>query len=262
MKPRAFPLSPAARAAAIAALLAGLAAPGLASAQSTGGDPKWSQLSPAQQTALSPLRNDWDRLDPSGKQKWVEVAGRFNTMAPYQRERVQERMNEWAKLSPNQRTEARINYQQSKQVPQADRQARWEAYQALPAEERAALAARAAKPSPVASTRSPERQSLREAPVDTVVPKSNLVAPNARNGNNPPPLKPVAPSVVQGMPGATTSLVTATPKPPPHQKPGQPKIMATPKQVDKTTLLPKQGGASNPPPGKGGGGGGNNRPGQ
>jgi hypothetical protein len=197
--------------------------------------PNWAQLSPAQRTALAPLQRDWDQLDGPRKQKWLEVASRFGGMSPQRQERVRQRMNEWARMSPSQRSEARLNYQQSKKLLPQDRQARWEAYQALPAEERAALARarttdRPAKPSPV--------QSLRKAPVDAQQPKSNVVA--STRGLVPPP-KPVAPTVVQGNPGATTKLVTATPKPPPHLQPGEPKIAATPRQVDRATLLPKTG---------------------
>jgi hypothetical protein len=172
-------------------------------------------------------------------------------MKPERQERVRQRMTEWARLSPSQRTEARVNYQQSKQLPPEDRQARWEAYQALSPEERAALAARARPP--VNTAPSSPAQALRRAPVDAQLPKSNIVAPNRAVV---PPLRPVAPTVVQGNPGATTTLVTATPKPPPHQQPGQPKIAATPKLVDKTTLLPKSGpqaaGTSQKPPRPGG----------
>jgi Protein of unknown function (DUF3106) len=214
----------------------GLVMPGYAFAQGAGPGPNWAQLTPAQQGALAPLRNDWDSLDAGRKQKWLEVASRFGQMSPQRQQRVRERMTEWARLSPSQRTEARINYQQSKQVAPEDRQARWEAYQALSSDERAALAARANPAVPGASQASPA-QTLRRAPVDALAPKSNLVAPT----RSVPAPKPVAPTIVQGNPGATTRLVTATPKPPPYQQPGQPKIAATPKQVDKTTLLPKTG---------------------
>ncbi|MGM9485755.1 DUF3106 domain-containing protein [Ideonella sp. YS5] len=226
---RGFPL-------AAACLSVALSWPVLAAAQGPAGGPAWTELSPDQQTALAPLKNDWNSLDTGRKQKWLEVASRFGSMKPERQERVRERMTEWARLSPSQRTEARVNYQQSKQLPPEDRQARWEAYQALSPEERAALAARARPP--VNTAPSSPAQALRRAPVDAQLPKSNIVAPNRAVV---PPLKPVAPTVVQGNPGATTTLVTATPKPPPHQQPGQPKIAATPKLVDKTTLLPKSG---------------------
>jgi len=53
--------------------------------------------------------------------------------------------------------------------------------------------------------------------------------------------KPVAPTMVQVQPGATTSLISRRPSPPAHQQPGLPKIAATTEFVDKRTLLPKRG---------------------
>ncbi|WP_374673488.1 DUF3106 domain-containing protein [Ideonella sp.] len=215
-----------------------LAGPAHAQSAPPGG-PAWTQLNPAQQRALEPLQGEWDRLDAPRKQKWLEVASRFDRMSPQRQQRVRERMDEWARMSPSQRTEARLNYQQSKRLPAEDRQARWEAYQALSPEERAALAERATrKPAPVAGGSAAPAQSLRRAPVDAQAPKSNVVAP--AQGRLPPPTA-VSPSVVQGSRGATTSLVTATPRAPQHQPPGQPKIAASPKLVDRTTLLPKAG---------------------
>lgn len=221
-----------------AAVLA-LALAGAAHAQSPAGGPAWSQLSPTQQRALAPLQGEWDRLDSQRKQKWLEVASRFDRMPPQRQQRVQERMDEWARMSPSQRTEARLNYQQSKRVPAEDRQARWQAYQSLPPEERAALAARASKkPAPVSGSPEAATQSLRRAPVDAQAPKSNVVAPPP--GRLPPPTA-VSPSIVQGNRGATTSLVTNAPRAPTHQQPGQAKIVASPKLVDRTTLLPRAG---------------------
>ena len=52
------------------------------------------------------------------------------------------------------------------------------------------------------------------------------------------PPRPVAPTVVQAQPGATTTLISKPPAPPPHQQPGLPKIAATPGFVDQATLLP------------------------
>ncbi len=194
--------------------------------------PAWNELTPSQRTALAPLQSEWPRIDRDRKQKWLEVASRFGSMPPEQQARVRERMSNWAKLSPEQRGEARVNFQRSKQVSPTDRQARWEAYQALPPERRAELAERA-KPAPVA-TQGPAR-SLRQAPLSAQAPKSNLVAPAAAAP------RPIGPTVVQGGAGATTTLVSRTPTPPAHQQPGQPKIAASPKLVDRATLLPKAG---------------------
>jgi hypothetical protein len=53
--------------------------------------------------------------------------------------------------------------------------------------------------------------------------------------------KVVAPTVMQAKPGATTTLISRSPSPPPHQQPGLPKVTATPGFVDRTTLLPQRG---------------------
>ncbi|HJW11610.1 MAG TPA: hypothetical protein VJ598_07480, partial [Albitalea sp.] len=67
--------------------------------------------------------------------------------------------------------------------------------------------------------------------------KSNIV-PNPAFAARP---KPIAPSVVQAQPGATTTLISKRATPPAHQQTGLPKIAATPEFVDKTTLLPQRG---------------------
>ncbi|MBT9596507.1 MAG: DUF3106 domain-containing protein [Vitreoscilla sp.] len=218
----------------LSAALLGFALLGAQGQPAAAGGPSWAQLSPAQRTALAPLQGEWDRIEADRKQKWLEVASRFHAMSPERQARVRERMNDWARKTPTERGEARVNFQQSKKVPKEDKQARWEAYQALPAEERAALAARAKPASPASS---PAR-ALRAAPVDAQAPKSNIVGPTATPASPP---RPVTPTVVQGNTGATTSLVTKTPTPPAHQPAGQPKIAASPKLVDRTTLLPKSG---------------------
>jgi hypothetical protein len=76
-----------------------------------------------------------------------------------------------------------------------------------------------------------------EATKDGTQAKSNLV-PNPAFAAPP---RPVAPTVVQARPGATTSLMSQRPAPPSHQQTGLPKIAASPGFVDKTTLLPQRG---------------------
>jgi len=216
-------------------LLAG--APGLLSAQTEANSgPAWASVSPRQRAALQPLAKDWNRLTPDARLKWIEIATRLPSMPADQQKRVQERMNEWARMSPAERGEARLNFQQTKQLPAQDRQASWEAYQALPAQQRAALAAKAS-PGASAAQHRPDGQGnlLRSAPVAAQAPKSNIVGAPLLAGNAS---KSVTPTVVQGNPGATTSLVSARPMPPAHQPAGQPKISANPSLVDRSTLLP------------------------
>lgn len=200
---------------------------------------RWNDLKPAQRTALKPLERDWSGIDATRKQKWIEVSGRYQKMSPDEQARMQARMSEWTKLSPQERGAARLNFQEAKQLPAQDRQARWDAYQALPPEKRRELAERAqpspdaARKSAAAAPRNGEGKSGRDAPS----PKSNIV-PNPAYAAPP---KPVAPTVLRAGPGATTTLISKRPAPPSHQQTGLPKIAATPEFVNKSTLLPQRG---------------------
>lgn len=198
---------------------------------------KWSELTPAQRASLKPLERDWSTIEADRKRKWMDIAGRMPSMPPAERERVQARMTEWARLSPQQRGQARLAYQEAKQVAPEDRQARWEAYQALPAEQKRQLQARAARPVPQAASKPTVAAQQRADRADKPQAKSNIV-PNPAFAAPP---KPVAPTVVQAQPGATTTLISKRPVPPAHQQTGMPKITATPGFVDKTTLLPQRG---------------------
>jgi hypothetical protein len=72
---------------------------------------------------------------------------------------------------------------------------------------------------------------------DKLQAKSNIV-PNTAFAAPP---KPIAPTVMQAQPGATTTLISKHPTPPAHQQTGLPKIAGTPEFVDKSTLLPRRG---------------------
>jgi len=97
---------------------------------------RWRDLRPAQQAALKPLEREWAGIDAPRKQKWVEMSARFQSLSPAEQARVQERMAEWARLTPLERGQARLNFQEAKQLPPEDRQARWNAYQSLTPEQR------------------------------------------------------------------------------------------------------------------------------
>lgn len=200
------------------------------------GGPAWQALTPQQRSALAPLQSEWPSIDASRKAKWIEIAGRYPKLPPQEQQRLQARMAEWSRLSPAERGQARLHYQEAKQLPSQERQAQWQAYQALPEGERKALATRAQpNPTPVAAkpgTKPPPRSVANSGAKQNIVGNPSLTAP---------PGKAVGPTVVQAAPGATTSLVTRKAAPPPHQQAGMPKIAATPGFVDRTTLLPKRG---------------------
>jgi hypothetical protein len=217
--------------------LAALLSPAMSSAQTAPKSPpgqaaqsgSWASLSPAQKNALRPLEGEWDSIAPERKVKWLDIAQKLPTLPPGERARIQGRMEDWARMSPKERGQARMNYKEAQQIPAQERRDRWEAYKALPPDQQKELAARAAPPA-----RKPPHQ---DRPADYSGTKSNVV-PNSSYAPRP---KAIAPSVAQAQPGATTNLITKRPSPPAHQPAGLPKIAVTPGFVDQSTLLPKRG---------------------
>lgn len=198
---------------------------------------RWQELSAGQRAALKPLDRDWRGINAGQKQKWLEIASKFPSLQPDEKGRIQARMAEWARLSTEERRDARVNFQQAKRMAPQDRQAQWQAYQSLPAEERRQLAARARAPSPGTTRNAARVDAINKPGRDSQQAKSNIV-PNPFFAAPP---KPVAPTVLQAQPGATTTLISKRPAPPAHQQTGMPKIAASPNFVDKATLLPKRG---------------------
>lgn len=98
--------------------------------------PKWFELSPLQQDNLKPLQQLWPSLEENRKRKWLAIAKTFPTLSPQAQATAQERMREWAALSPAQRSQARLNFAQSQQLSSDEKLAKWEAYQALNEEEK------------------------------------------------------------------------------------------------------------------------------
>ena len=196
---------------------------------------RWQALTPVQREALAPLERDWPGIDAPRKQKWIALAARFKALPPEERARIHERMVEWAKLTPAERGQARLRFEEARQLPVPDRGERWRAYQALPPEQREQLAARAATAAsaPRDGASRPQVRSGRDAKEA----KFNVV-PNPALAQPP---RPVAPTLVQAAPGATTTVITRRPAPPPHQQSGMPKIATTPEFVNRSTLLPKRG---------------------
>jgi len=186
----------------------------------------WASLSANQRGVLAPLERDWTGISPGQQQKWIELANRFGAMPPDEKARVQQRMTDWSRLTPQERARARLNFQEARPLGREERQQQWEAYRALPAEQRRELAERA-RPANGNGGRGGEPRS------DS---KSSVVRLPA-----PAPAQPVRPTVVQRGSGATTNLVSKPPAPPLHQQAGMPKVAATPGFVDATTLLPQRG---------------------
>ncbi|KQV89283.1 MULTISPECIES: DUF3106 domain-containing protein [unclassified Roseateles] len=192
--------------------------------------PTWQALTPAQRDLLAPLAKDWDKLGPNQRSKWLNATPRLAVLPPAELNRLHERMRDWANLTPGERVDARIGFQVAKQVDSEQRQAKWEAYQALPQEKRQELADKA-----VARRQAQTKAASPVAKPLTAVPKSNIV-PAAPKLVTP---TPVTGSLIQAKPGATTVLITRGLVLPAHHAAGETKVVADPALVDPKTLLPK-----------------------
>lgn len=161
--------------------LLGMSAPSIAQATTTTtapslpGRPLWSDLTEAQQQALAPLTEQWPTMNEPHKRKWLALSQNFSQLSADGQAILQSRMREWAALSPQKRTAARLNFAGVQQLPQDEKKAKWEAYQALSPEAKRKLAAQ--QPQPVTGA----------APVTKPVATNKLVPPPAATANKPLP---------------------------------------------------------------------------
>ncbi|MFZ2649175.1 MAG: DUF3106 domain-containing protein [Burkholderiaceae bacterium] len=200
-------------------------------------EPRWQDLSPAHRSVLKPLERQWPAFEGVRKQKWLAIATKYPSMSTQEQARIQARMADWAKLSPMERGVARQQFQAAKRVAPQDRPAQWEAYQALPPEQKRKLAARAAAPAASAGQQRAAATERASGKAGAAQGKLNIV-PNPAHAPQPTPIPSAA---LQAQPGATTTSIAKRASPPMHQQPGLPKISASPGFVDKTTLLPRRG---------------------
>jgi hypothetical protein len=82
-------------------------------------------------------------MDASARERWLRVAQRLPRMPAANQARVQARMRAWAAMPPQQRGQARLNYERAQALTAAQRKARWQAYQALSPQQKQALALKA-----------------------------------------------------------------------------------------------------------------------
>jgi hypothetical protein len=101
--------------------------------------PLWSDLTTVQQQVLAPFEAQWNALPLTEKRAWADLARRFPQLKTDAQARVQKRVAEWARLTPEQRRVARNNYRLAQQVARENVLAEWERYQAMTPEQRNVL---------------------------------------------------------------------------------------------------------------------------
>jgi hypothetical protein len=175
------------------------ARPALAPVRASG--PTWMELNASQRQALAPLAGQWNQLSDTHKRKWLAVAQSFSRLPPAEQATMHSRMTEWVALSPQQRSQARLNFAEAQQLSQDDKKAKWEAYQALSPEERRKLAKSAGPrpPTTAAPVRPVPPQKL------AATPKTSPDAKPARIAVKPPSEAPArsAPAPEVAVPAPT-----------------------------------------------------------
>lgn len=104
--------------------------------------PKWSDIPPAQQQVLAPLKDDWVNIEGPRRTKWLEIAKRYSSMTPEQQSRIQTRMKQWASMSAEERAQVRERYKKLKEMPPEKRDEvirKWKEYESLTDDEKDSL---------------------------------------------------------------------------------------------------------------------------
>jgi hypothetical protein len=101
----------------------------------------WQSLKSSQKKALAPLASHWAQLSPAQKNKWLVMSNNFDNLSAKEQAILHERMADWASLSPQQRAQARLNFNETKTLGTDAKKTHWEAYQALSPEDKKKLAA-------------------------------------------------------------------------------------------------------------------------
>lgn len=175
--------------------------------------PRWAELSSYQREILTPLEERWPMIGAGQKRRWMALADGFDKLSEKEQEKLRSRMESWSSLSGAQRNQARLNFAITNKLA-TDKQAQWEAYQALSDEEKRLLAARA---TPKVTTAAPAikpvaPKKLARIPAATATPGTvpNLPKIPPSTIHHPPPAVPSTPAMVETHPVRTPSVIVET----------------------------------------------------
>jgi hypothetical protein len=76
------------------------------------------------------------RMSELQKEKWLEIGKRYAKMKPEEQQRLHERMRDWVKLTPAERSAARTNYARAKKLDAEEKHEQWAKYQQLSEEQK------------------------------------------------------------------------------------------------------------------------------
>lgn len=195
--------------------------------------PGWEQLDTGQKLALYPLAPRWAILSEAQKRRWLLIAKTFSTLPPNEQERLHNRMTDWASLSAQQRSQARLNYAVTNKLAPDNKRAQWEAYQALSAEEKNRLAAAATRRSMGAATavRPVSPRKLVQVPAATAItnnPANPPKIPATPDWGHPPTPTAAEAKVPSAVETAPVTVPMAVPAPLPPLPPSTPAAETAP----------------------------------
>lgn len=133
--------------------------------------PSWAELNAEQKRVLAPLSAEWDNMEGFRRKKWLGIAERYQSFSSDEQARVQRRMIDWAKLTPDERKRARDKFkslQQASPEKKEEVKLKWQAYKELPESEQTRLKAEASqRPTPRPT---PSRQPVAKPPTAASTP--------------------------------------------------------------------------------------------
>ena len=122
-------------------LQASAANPPARSSAAPASNSSWQSLQSSQKKALAPLAPHWAQISQAQKNKWLAMSNNFDNLSTKEQAILHERMAEWASLTPQQRAQARLNFNQTKTLDADAKKTQWETYKALSPEDKKKLAA-------------------------------------------------------------------------------------------------------------------------
>ena len=102
----------------------------------------WSQLTDDQRKILSALGGEWDTLRPWQREKMLDIAKDYPRMDAEKQLRMQRRLISWSRMTPYERENARIRFQQFHNLSpdkKDELRKKWAEHQKLPDAEREKL---------------------------------------------------------------------------------------------------------------------------
>ncbi|MGQ0710646.1 MAG: DUF3106 domain-containing protein [Rhodoferax sp.] len=138
-------------------------------------------MSPEQKRALHPLHALWNSLGDVHRKKWLATVRNYGQLPATEQQKVQQRMEQWAKLTPLERERARDNFAVARKTLPADKVSKWQEYQALSPEQREHLA----KTPPPTPKRRGAAKLPKAPPVALAPAPAPLPAPSPRHPPSP-----------------------------------------------------------------------------